>query len=65
MCIRDRVDTTVIAIWLGHESIETTRIYIHADLTIEEAALHRTTPTDTSSGRYHPETSTLDFPKNL
>jgi hypothetical protein len=39
------VDTTVIALWLGHEQAETIQIYLHADLTIKEQALSRTTPT--------------------
>lgn len=38
------VDTSVIALWLGHESIETTQIYIHADMTLKEKALARTSP---------------------
>ena len=38
------VDTTVIALWLGHEHVDTTSIYIHADLTLKERALARTTP---------------------
>ena len=38
------VDTTVIALWLGHESVATTQIYIHADLAIKEKALARTAP---------------------
>ena len=59
------VDTTVIALWLGHETIETTQIYIHADMTIKEAALDRTTPPNTSPGRYQPETGTLAFLRNL
>ncbi len=59
------VDTTVIALWLGHESIETTQIYIHADMSTKEDALNRTTPPNTSPGRYQPDTSTLDFLKNL
>lgn len=59
------VNTTVIALWLGHESVETTQIYIHADMTIKEAALNRTTPPDIVPGRYKPDTSTLDFLKNL
>ena len=40
------VDTTVIALWLGHEQIETTQIYLHADLALKEQALARTTPPD-------------------
>ena len=40
------VDTTVIALWLGHEQIETTQIYLHADLALKEKALARTTPPD-------------------
>ena len=39
------VDTSVIALWLGHEQVETTQIYLHADLAIKERALARTTPT--------------------
>jgi integrase/recombinase XerD len=35
------VDTAVIALWLGHEQVETTQIYIHADLTLKERALAR------------------------
>lgn len=59
------VDTSVIALWLGHENAETTQIYIHADMTIKEQALNRTTPPNTSPGRYQPESSTLAFLKNL
>jgi site-specific recombinase XerD len=59
------VDTTVIALWLGHETIETTQIYIHADMTTKEEALDRTTPPNTSPGRYQADTSTLAFLKNL
>ena len=43
------VDTTVIALWLGHEQVETTQIYLHADLALKERALARTTPPDTPS----------------
>ncbi len=46
------IDTTVIALWLGHESVETTQIYLHADITTKERALARTTPTGTRPGRY-------------
>jgi integrase/recombinase XerD len=48
------IDTTVIALWLGHESIETTQIYLHADMTAKQTAMDRTTPTGTEPGRYRP-----------
>ena len=54
----------VIALWLGHESIETTQIYIHADMTTKEAALDRTTPPNTNPGRFQPDNGTLAFLKN-
>ena len=53
------VDVTVIALWLGHQSIETTQIYLHADMAIKERALGRTTPTGTEPGRYQPPTDKL------
>jgi site-specific recombinase XerD len=59
------VDTTVIALWLGHESVETTQIYVHADLTIKERALARTAPPDTTPGRYRPPDALLAFLENL
>ena len=46
------VDTSVIALWLGHEDAETTQVYLHADMTIKEQALARVQPPDTSPGRY-------------
>ncbi len=55
------VDTTVIALWLGHEQIETTHIYLHADLTIKEQALARTTPLNGKPGRYQPPDAILAF----
>ncbi|MEV0220709.1 tyrosine-type recombinase/integrase [Streptomyces sp. NPDC050704] len=45
-------DTSVIALWLGHESQETSMIYLHADMTLKERALARTTPPDSKPGRY-------------
>ena len=59
--LRAGVDTTVIALWLGHESVETTRIYLDADLSIKERALARTRPTNSSPGRYKPTDRLLAF----
>lgn len=55
------VDTTVIALWLGHESVETTQIYVHADLSLKEKALARVTPIDSVPGRYRPPDTLLAF----
>lgn len=55
------IDTSVIALWLGHENVETTQVYLHADLAIKERALGRTTPAETSSGRFRPTDKLLAF----
>ncbi len=55
------VDSTVIALWLGHESVEATQIYLHADMAIKERALARTTPPDSTPGRYRPSDRLLAF----
>lgn len=55
------VDTTVIALWLGHESVETTQMYVHADLSLKEKALARITPIDSVPGRYRPPDPLLAF----
>jgi integrase/recombinase XerD len=59
------VDTSVIALWLGHEGVETTQIYLHADLAIKERALARTAPTGAAPGRYRPPDSLLAFLDSL
>jgi site-specific recombinase XerD len=46
------VDTSVIALWLGHENVDTTQIYLHADLELKEKALDRTKPPNGRAGRY-------------
>jgi integrase/recombinase XerD len=55
------VDTTVIALWLGHERVDTTQTYLHADLALKERAIARTTPPDTRPGRYKPPDTLLAF----
>ncbi|MGB7979429.1 MAG: tyrosine-type recombinase/integrase [Candidatus Nanopelagicales bacterium] len=59
------VDTAVIALWLGHVSIETTQIYLHADLSIKEHALARTRPAGAKPGRYQPPDTLLAWLENL
>jgi integrase/recombinase XerD len=59
------VDSTVIALWLGHESVEATQIYLHADMAIKEQALTRTTPPNTTPGRYQPPDTLLTFLEGL
>jgi integrase/recombinase XerD len=63
--LRGGVDTSVIALWLGHEDSETTQIYLHADMTIKEQALARVQQPSTSPGRYRPPDSLLTFLDNL
>jgi hypothetical protein len=53
------VDQTVIALWLGHESIETTQTYIHADLRMKEKALSRLAAPKARPGRYRPHDNRL------
>jgi integrase/recombinase XerD len=59
--LRAGVDTSVIALWLGHEDTETTQIYLHADMALKEAALARTAPPGTPPGRYRPPDRLLAF----
>jgi hypothetical protein len=59
--LRAGIDTSVIALWLGHEQIETTQIYLHADLEIKERALARTAPINTKPGRFRPTDKLLAF----
>ena len=59
------VDRTVIALWLGHESVETTQMYLHADMRLKEKALSRTTPLGVKLGRYQPDDKLLAFLESL
>lgn len=55
------IDTTVIALWLGHEQVDTTAVYLHAHLGIKEQALARTTPPGVKPGRYRPPDDLIAF----
>jgi integrase/recombinase XerD len=55
------VDTAVIALWLGHEQVDTTQIYLHADMAIKERALALTKPTTIKPGRYKPPDKLIAF----
>jgi site-specific recombinase XerD len=59
------VDRSVIALWLGHESVETTQMYLHADMRLKEKALSRTTPLSVKHGRYRPDDKLLAFLESL
>ena len=59
------VDPAVIALWLGHESVATTQIYIHADMRMKEKALARVAAPATPSGRYRPDDQLLAFLEGL
>jgi site-specific recombinase XerD len=59
------IDRAVIALWLGHESVETVEQYIHADMTVKERALEKTTPKGGRLIRYRPEDRLLAFLKSL
>jgi site-specific recombinase XerD len=59
------VDTSVIALWLGHESIQTTLIYLRADLELKQQALDRTTPPGGRPGHYQPPDQLLAFLDSL
>ena len=59
------VDQSVIALWLGHESVETTQIYMHADLRLKEKALARMTAPESNPERYCPDDKLLAFLESL
>jgi integrase/recombinase XerD len=54
-------DITVIALWLGHEQISTTNVYLHADTTHKQQAIDRTRPLPAKPGRYQPTDTLLAF----
>ena len=59
------VDTSVIAIWLGHESVRSTDPYVHADMAIKQRVLDRMTPPGVPRGRYQPSDQLLAFLQDL
>jgi integrase/recombinase XerD len=59
------VGRSVLALWLGHESLETTAMYVHADLKLKELALAKTVSVGVRPGRYQPEDRVLVFLKSL
>jgi site-specific recombinase XerD len=59
------VDQTIIALWLGHESVETTQIYMHADLRLKEKTLARITAPASNPGRYRPDDKLLAYLESL
>ncbi len=63
--LRSGVDVAVIALWLGHADSRSTAAYLHADMTIKERALARTTPPTGKPGRYQPPDNLLAFLESL
>lgn len=59
------VDRAMIAIWLGHESLDTTQIYLDANLALKQAILAKTHPVASQSGKYKPDDQLLSFLKKL
>ena len=63
--LQNGVDRTVIALWLGHESVETTQMYVHADIELKERAMAKTQPLAVSPSRYRPSDELLAFLEGL
>ena len=63
--LRRGVDLSVIALWLGHESTETTQVYLHADMKLKEQALARTTSSGLVPHRFRPPDPLLAFLETL
>ena len=59
------IDRPVIALSLGHETVETTQIYLHADLRQKEEALAKVTPSDLPPGRFRPDDELLPILEGL
>ena len=63
--LHEGVGCTVIVLWLGHESVETTQVYLHADFRIKEKAMEKTRPVGVEPGRFKPDNTLLGFLKSL
>lgn len=63
--LQSGVDIAVIALWLGHESIETTNVYVHANLAMKEKALGKVLPMDTPFRRFHADDRLLAFLESI
>jgi site-specific recombinase XerD len=63
--LQNGVDRSVIALWLGHESMETTQVYLHADMALKEKALAKAAPLGIKIRRYRPDDKLLAFLKDL
>ena len=63
--LRRGVDRSVIALWLGHESMETTQMYLHADMRLKEQALAHAPSSGLAPGRYQPDDALLAFLEGL
>jgi len=63
--LQSGVDCAVIALWLGHESMDTTQIYLHASLKLKEQVLEKTKSTNGKLGCYRPDDNLMAFLKRL
>jgi len=63
--LQNGVDQIVIALWLGHEKVDTTQIYIHADMKLKEQALSKIEPKGMKFKRFSPDDELLQFLKSL
>lgn len=59
------MDRAVIALWLGHQSVETTQIYLDANLAMKEQALDKMAPPQGKLGRFRPDDRLMAFLKGL
>ncbi len=59
--LRCGVSCTVIALWLGHEAVESTQVYLHADMQIKKNAMDQTRPTDVPEGTFRPDDELIAF----